>query len=275
MSDIRHISASGVKSYSECPKQFYLKYLSDIEPPEREEPDFFKVGNTVHDTIENILKENPDAHEMAEEDLLELFRKEETTLEYDYPSDESSKVQSCLETAASWITDYVTNIHHVEEEWTKKIGGRDYIGFADLVADLEYEEQGIELENVIVDWKTGKDEDKALKEQYQSGMYIELFRREYDIVSDAAVFVYVNEGTQHLHRRISDGDVKWNANGGEYWENIQKVVNQIQHSENVDEWEAKPERDRCHWCNFKLYCADSGIGAENVEPYHFQVGKIP
>lgn len=267
---VEELSASGIKRFRDCPRQYQLHYLSDVPEPDEGEVEHFQIGNTVHDSVENVLKEQPEIVNENEEVIHDALVSEEDTLDYNY-QDNQSKVTTSIETASRWISSFVTEVKHVEEEWTMDRGSIKFKGLADLVADVE---QGDEVyEDVIIDWKTGQENDEW-KEKVQSGMYIEMFYDKFGHYPDAAVFVYLNEETQSFHSRIRNGEVYWNENENKYWEQIEKYKNKILQREIEGVWPTKPEQSRCFFCSFKHYCQDSGVGAENVEPRHIQFGKL-
>lgn len=261
---INRISASGIKKYRKCKKQYWYKYFSDIEAPEEGEIEHFEVGNAVHDSIENVLQEE-DVTSMSEEELLRTLRDEERSLDYNY--EDSAKVQSCLETAASYISKFVTNITSVEDKMEMDVNGIDYIGYADLISDLFFKEES--CNDVIVDWKTGQ-EIEEWEEKVQGGMYVKMFHEEHGRWPDAIQFVYLNEGNISTHYRISDGEVMWNDYKNEYWDEISKDVSNITNSLYNDDWEANPP-DNCYFCDYKYACGDY-VGSEDCSPHHIEIG---
>ena len=263
---LERLSASGLKKYQDCPKQFYLYYLSNVPEPEEGVIEHFEVGNAVHDSIENVLKTRPELID-DEEELFNAFVKEEDTLGYEYSDDE--KVLNCFETASRWISSFVVDVNHVEEEWIMEKDGMKWKGFADLVANIEMND--VTYENVIVDWKTGK-ETEEWKEVIQSGMYIEMFWDKFGSYPEGAVFVYLDEETQSFHPRISDGEVFWNEHENKYWTEIDRIKSKIMLSEQNNNWQADPESKKCFFCDHKLFCQDSPVGAENVNQSHISIG---
>lgn len=262
---IEKLSASGVKEYKNCPKQFWYDYVSEIEPVDEGEVEHFQIGNTVHDSLENVLQMDIDFND--EDIILSQLQSEERTLDYNY--DDEEQVSTCLQTASRWVSSFVDNVSHVEERWSIEREGIKYRGLADLVADLSIAEET--YKNSIVDWKTGS-ENEQWKERIQGGMYAEMHYEIYDEYPEAIVFVYLNEETQSMHRRVQDGEVFWNEVENKYWSEIQGFKNQILHSQAVDEWEAQP--GNCYFCEFKYHCKDSKIGAEDVTSKEIEMGGL-
>ena len=263
--DVNHLSASSLKTYQQCPKQFFYDYISDIDGIEDDGVEHFQVGNSVHDSAQNVLERGEDVLSLSEEDLLEELREEELSLDYDY--DDSEKVQTCLEFAAKFISKYVTSITTVEDKLEMHQDGIHFSGYADLIGDIDDD-----LSDVVIDWKTGK-ENPEWKERIQGGMYVKMFYEEYGSWPESIRFVYLNEGTQSVHNRVSDGEVMWNDHQNKYWDEIQGYISNIQTDAYNEEWEAKPESSKCHWCSFKYAC-DSYIGSETSKPEQIEISGV-
>lgn len=266
--EVDHLSASALKTYNECPRQYFYKYISDIEPPEEGEIEHFQIGNAVHDSIENILKSGQ-VLDLSKESLYSLFIEEEKELDYTYSDRE--KVETCLEFAAKFISKYVTRIESVEDKMTMDQNGISFTGYADLIADINL--NGREYTDVIIDWKTGS-ENPEWKEKIQGGMYVKMFYEEFGRWPESIQFVYLDEDTLSMHDRVDDGKVIWNDNKNEYWDDIKSYISSITSDAYSGEFEAKPEDSKCHWCDFKYACSDSGIGGEEMEPQNVEIGGV-
>jgi len=253
---IEKLSASALKKFQRCPKSYWLRYLHEYEPFE-EESKYLWIGNSVHESLEDTLEETTTRDEDI---LLELLWKNDP--EY-YTEDEYDTVETCFETAAKYISGYVAeDIQSVEDRWTMDYNGIELVGYSDLVES-----------NRIVDWKTGKSEGKELDEKIQASFYIKLYEEEHGELPEQVEFVYLKEGTRSTHNRITDdGKVLWNNHKNTYWEDTEKIINQILRSNNDGEFEAQPEASKCHFCAMKYYCQDSPIGAENVTREHINIG---
>jgi CRISPR/Cas system-associated exonuclease Cas4 (RecB family) len=252
------LSASAVKKFYECPKKYSLRYINPHPTPEDDDNKYILLGSDIHNAVESVLEENGDLRD--QELLYELIKDED---EQRYPEDMEEKAEDCIETFSKYISKFVgDDIKAIEEKWIMDYKGMDLVGYCDLVEG-----------DTIVDWKTGSSEDKEVQEKIQASFYIKLYENEYGEYPEKVVFVYGEEGELSVHKRISDdGSVQWNSDRNKYWEDVEKVINQMLLSYNRDEWEADPERDKCHWCDYKLYCADSKIGAEYVKRKHIDVG---
>jgi len=261
---VDRLSASGIKKYKGCPKQYFYQYLSDIEVPEEEEVEHFEIGNSIHDACEAVLKRD-DVISKTKRELEDLLKEEERKLNYNY--DDKNQVETCLNFAAKFIDGYVDSVFSVEDRMTMTQKGIDFVGYADLIGDVEGKT------DTIVDWKTGK-ENEEWKERIQGGMYVKMFHEEFGRWPESIQFVYLKEGTRSVHSRVVDGEVMWNNHQNKYWDEISGYISDITNDAYTGEFEAKPDESRCHWCEFKYSCTEGGRGAETAEPQHFEVGPL-
>lgn len=267
MTELERFSASGLKKFDECPKKFWYYYLSDVEIPETEEPVHFKVGNAVHESIENVLGRD-DAELSDANKLYDQFLEEEEEIGYDYGDDQRDKVENCLEIASQFVAGRVEKVHSIEEEMDMEYTLKDFTGYIDLVADVVINDTT--FENSIIDWKTGQKNTKR-EERLQGGTYLEMYYQEYGEYPDALMFVYLDEGDIEFHNRIVDGEVMWNEHENSYWEDVDSVFNSILKANKNDRWVAKPETANCYFCDYKYACPDY-TGSEELKPHHIQIG---
>jgi len=245
---IDRLSASRIKTYQTCPKQYEYDYLTDIEVPEEEEVEHFMVGNSIHDSAEEFLL-NHDVNQ-SKEDIEDILVEIESGMDYNY--DNRNKVENCLSFLAKFISGYVDSVNTVEEKMTMTQSGIDFVGYADLIGEVE----GV---NTVVDWKTGK-ENPEWKEKIQGGMYVKMFHEMYGEWPESIQFVYLDEGTRSVHSRISDGEVMWNSQQNKYWDEINGYISNMTNSAFSGEFEAKPDSSKCYFCQYKLHCIEGGRG---------------
>lgn len=259
---IEKLSASRIKKFRTCPKQYEYDYLTDIEVPEEKEVEHFMVGNAVHDSAEEYLK-NFDVN-LAKEDIEDRLVEIESSFDYNY--DDRKKVENCLSFLAKFISGYVDSVNTVEDRMEMEQNDIDFIGYADLIGDVE----GV---NTVVDWKTGS-ENEEWKEKVQGGMYVKMFHEEYGEWPESIQFVYLDEGTRSVHNRIDDGEIMWNNHQNQYWEEINGYISSMTNSAFSGEFEAKPDDSTCYWCDYKFACEEGGRGAETAEPQNYQIEGI-
>jgi len=204
--------------------------------------------------------------------LLSLLRDENRDLGYDYGEDNEEQVQSCLETAAKFISGHVGEVRSIEDRWTVDVEELDltFLGYSDLTAgknQMNDEGEKIGEQDAIFDWKTGK-KASPLEEKIQAGVYIELYKEEFGEVPEMFIFVYLKEGEISIHRRVSDDGRYWSKDSNKYFDTVMDYSKQIVRAEMKDDWEAKGSGSDCYWCDYKYLCSDSPIGAENVEVHN-------
>lgn len=255
---ISHLSASALKRFKNCPKSYYLRYMEKYESHQPSSNKYTKLGSSVHESIEETLQEYPSLRD--QEQLLQVMQKKNKKT---YPEEMEDQAQSCFKTASKYISGYVgDDIQAIEDRWTMDYRGIELIGYCDLVEGGK-----------IIDWKTGKSDGKEMDEKIQASFYIKLYENEFGELPEQVDFAYIDEGTRSTHKRITDdGQVLWNNSKNVYWEDTEKIINQIINSDNNDEWEATPETGNCHWCEFNLHCADSPFGAEYVDRENIEIG---
>jgi predicted RecB family nuclease len=238
--------------------------LSDVEVPEEEDVEHFQVGNSLHDAAEAVLKKDG-VESKSKSELEDLLKEEERKLDYNY--DDRNQVETCLNFAAKFIDGYVDSVFTVEDRMEMTQNGIDFVGYADLIGDVEGKS------DTIVDWKTGKENDEW-KERIQGGMYVKMFHEEFGRWPESIQFVYLNEGTRSVHSRVVDGEVMWNDHQNNYWDEIKGYISDISNDAYTGEFEAKPDESKCHFCSFKYACTEGSRGAETAKPQHFQVEPL-
>lgn len=257
---IERLSASRVKKFESCPKQYYLRYVEDYEIPDIEDNEYIQLGNAIHDSIEHVLTNHPN---LRDEDRLKELITEKNEEIKEYPSGMQSDAEECIDTAASFIASNISSdgIRDVEEFWTMERDGVEFRGLLDVAGD-----------GVIYDWKTGKSEGKELDEKIQAAVYIEMYYDEYGEYPETVHFVYLKEGVLSTHERVDDGEVYWNSVENKYFETVEENVREIRKSFRNGEWEADPGSSKCHFCDYKLHCKDSKVGSEDVKRHHIEIG---
>jgi CRISPR/Cas system-associated exonuclease Cas4 (RecB family) len=78
----KEVSATKLKWFAKCPHAFKLKYIEKIDPIYFD-PDIFKVGFMVHDTIHEYYMCKPEIDKIREFVTATLYRKWDFSLHYD------------------------------------------------------------------------------------------------------------------------------------------------------------------------------------------------
>jgi len=251
------ISASQVKKYKTCPKQYWYRYVSDIYSTKMG-AGYRGMGSAVHEAIENVLLDDPE--ERDELVLLKKLRAEEERLGYDYPTRFDDDVQKCLVNASKYISSLGDQ---------KIIGIEDDHTFNVTRPDIVHPFRGIMdvcTEDSIIDWKTGtpRPEDEAI----QAAIYLAAYAGKYNRVPKEIRFVYLKKETVNIHKSTDDNGMKfWDENQmPDSWSQVMFYAIQILDSwENDGPWIAIPDRDTCHWCDYQFFCKEGGVGVEHID----------
>ena len=250
MSDNWLVSASKLKLYQDCQEQFRLRYVEGYEergPPSR----WIRRGNAVHDAVEDVLSDCS-ANDVTSDKLKRAYRGNGWKDGYVLSEDFHEQVLDSLETVAHYIGEHVGEIRGVECEIEYGIDrtniDRNFGGFVDLMTDTS-----------VVDWKTGKSEDKADKEALQGAVYMGGYAYEYGLLPDSVEFVYVNPDAGDEHPKVRSITPDSNL-----WNEMIQQAHQLLRSYQNDEYTADPGPSKCHWCDFEVHCGYSPVGVGNV-----------
>lgn len=247
MSDDWSISASKLKTYSACGRRFELRYLDGHDPMGTENK-YLRRGNAVHETIEDGL--NSSGASVTSDELVSLYLERGGKSGYNLSDEFHGQVLSSLKTAAEFLHANVDSVRGVEERFEvgHKTLSRGLSGFIDLTTPKQ-----------VVDWKTGKSEDKGSDEALQGAVYMAGYYHLYDEAPEDIRFVYLNpepEGNPCVSR-YKPGD--------ELWNNAMQVAHELTNRVENDTIQADPGPSKCHWCDFEVYCPDSPVGAGAID----------
>lgn len=232
------ISASGLKSLRKCQKQYYFKYLTDIEGTKLSEG-YLELGTAVHDAIEAVLHERGALDLSDTDSLLESLLTRYNT--DDVPSGMEDKGEDCLEKAAKYLADNDFQFRDIEE-----------FHYFDLNDDNEgVAKMDVCTDSEIIDWKTGNV--YVHDEKIQAGVYALAYEDMYGHPPDNVVFVYLKEGNV---RKLDPQEQDWS----EMW----NLVGELRRAHALEEWPADPP-EPCHFCSFEGYCDKSPVGAGAIQ----------
>lgn len=232
-----YLSASGIKKHRRCPKQWWFRYVSDVEPVEGETK-YLDLGNAVHEAIEAGLRQ-------GRTDLAFVrTHYEHFATQYGVPDDLWDTGLSCIEVAVDFINDEDPEILDVEAEAEFQIDRPDLqetvVGKMDVATDTE-----------IWDWKTGSIRDETpIEEKIQGATYMAAYRVKYGKPPEKIRFLYLKEEQK---RSLDPTD--------EVWDTMLAHALKLARSKASGQFEATPG-DVCDWCDYRRVCAEGGgIGA--------------
>lgn len=253
MSDDWTISASKIKKFERCEEAFRLAYIEghdEMGPESRH----LRRGNAVHEAIEDVLEDQIGSAPDVGSDLLKAAYSRNGGQEGYRLSDEfHGHVLGCLETAARFIRNHVDEIREVEMEVEYGVKQptitRDFGGYMDLAS-----------EDAVIDWKTGKSENKESGEIIQGAIYMAGYAHEFGEPPEEIIFAYLNPEAGDDHpkmRSIEPSD--------EIWETLIGKARRLLVSIENNDYTATTDESKCHWCDYEVWCSASPVGAGSID----------
>lgn len=233
-----YLSASGLKKYDSCPKQWWFHYVSDEQPGDVDTR-YMDLGSAVHDTIEAVLKAG-DWDTDAAMDAYAVYAQRHAV------ADEFiERGEQCVRRAGDYVAKRDPNIRGVEVE------ERFHVDRPDVDAEFTAK-MDVTTDTELWDWKTGSiRDDTPKKEQIQGAVYMAAYHSLYGHPPEKIRFVYLKE---EQVRSLDPTD--------KVWATMLAVARRLQYAKQEDEFDATPG-DVCHWCDYAHVCpAFGGVDAD-------------
>ncbi|MFB6282558.1 MAG: PD-(D/E)XK nuclease family protein [Halobacteria archaeon] len=245
------VSASRIKTYSRCPKQFCYAYNSDKEPT-KQDSEFAELGTQVHEAIEDVLTQEDvpmKSKPILQDAIIERYKGlDEDTL----PDRLYERGIKCCEAAAGYLYQRQPNIRDVERKTLFAIESADLNVEASAIIDVA-------TENEIWDWKTGRiRDDISHDEKIQGSVYMGTYLEHYGEMPDAIRFVYLSP-----HASDEGGKVRTLEPSDEIWNYMISNAKELVYGRMNDEYPANPD-DHCYFCPFEFWCDETPTGMGNV-----------
>lgn len=242
--EVPYISASQMKSFARCPKEYSFKYQSDLRGTKMGEG-YAALGRAVHVSIEEVLSEYP---QLRDETQLEYkFKKVLDGNDWDYPSRMNDAAETCLENAAKYLSNHGnTEIRDVEVDHRFNVSRPDINQNFRAILDVT-------TDTAIWDWKSGKNV-RVEDEKIQGSVYMAAYTQLYGHPPDEIRFVYLRKGEVNSHSS------NLNEDDNEMWENMIRLAKKVKRAWKLNDFPAKPDPSKCFWCAFEGYCEFSAIG---------------
>ena len=182
-----HLSATGVKTYMDCPLQFKFSNILHVPQPTRT---YFDIGTAVHAVAEHLTTLQKEGVAPTEELAFEILTKEWSSNAFESETQENQKKTEAKEMIRNYLRWLATNPNvpvDVEKEFLIEIGGVPFKGFIDRV------EQTPNGEFEVVDFKTGyaKETAKTIREDPQMNVYALAVQKVYGKLPKKASLFYV------------------------------------------------------------------------------------
>lgn len=253
----RPLSASSLKTFEKCPERFRLKYLLQ-KPPEGGDTGniFTRVGNAVHEPVENVLKRGLplDDQQLLADRFKAEYRQGDWTFSDDEEmpgngtSDPHRKVLTCLDGAAKYLA--------------KRVDDGDIRG-VELPVHFMLDAAGVEhhtrghmdiATDSVVDWKTGKSEGKQLDEVLQGAVYM------------AGYYAWFGEPPAEIHYvYLDEGKVREIQPTDDVWQKLVAKARQLMTAVENDRFPGDTSGSNCYWCDYEVHCPDSEVGGGGID----------
>jgi CRISPR/Cas system-associated exonuclease Cas4 (RecB family) len=250
-SELPYVSKSRVKTYKQCPRKFYYKYIQGMRPPENF---YMKRGSRIHKVFEIYYENLVEQYEQSGvvPDTLQAYLPEDSRRWADFiePYISNFLLFELRRLVASPTLESFMPVGIEAEGWDETMDPV-WMGHADAIFDAA-SLPNVETDDgvVIVDFKTGK----TPKPQYRdSGIFLEgeyyamLFEREWQV---SAVAGYYPKNDDFI---ISELDA-------ERREDITQMVNEMNSSQDIEDFPTEPQ-PLCRWsendddqCDFYDIC---------------------
>lgn len=241
------ISASAIKSFYSCPKQYQFRYKTD-KPSTKASQGFLELGSAVHEAIEYALKQDTP---LQKNQLKGAFHQAYYKVNGKVPDDMDDDAKQYLNVAARFLSSKSPNIQGIEKKFKFGLARQDIDSRFRGIMDIT-------TENEIWDWKTGRVRDETpIEEKIQGAVYMRGFYELYDTYPESISFIYLKEEKQ---RTIESSD--------EVWDEMISHASDLVEAQNVGEYEATPG-GQCFFCGYEQFCPQSPTGAGDVDWVNF------
>lgn len=234
-SDKLKLSVSAIKTYQQCPRKYYYTYI-DKKP--KKDWAHLKLGNFVHDALENFhktaSKENTEMGKVG--DVMSRVCKA-AAHKYGLSPEQRASAKEMLSKYLEKVRKTgMPKVIQNEKSFAIDLGDDVTIrGFIDRV-----DEKGASID--IVDYKTGK---SKYLDEFQLTVYALAVFHEYpDLNSVVGKYDVLAENSREIPYPISRTDTE------RCKDTIRKVASQIREEKS---WEPKPTR-LCSYCDFEAFC---------------------
>lgn len=237
------LSASSLKSFLTCRRQFYYRYVLHLTPHElpRDLSEERDIGNVLHSTLESLYRER-DHYDSAEQ-LRDGMKKLWADQKGDDPLERHMKrlwlqklgtffEHEALRFASGW------RVAYHEKELSAAVEGITLVGRVDRI-----DTKGAELE--VIDYKSGKypDTDKEPKES--------------DVDYQLSVYAFLASSLGEVARcgyyDLNRGELKMEQYLGAKNDKLREIL-QAMAAQKVWDWEMCEDLSRCRLCPYVYLC---------------------
>lgn len=234
------LSPSKIQTFEDCPLQFKFQHVLRVPTPSKT---YFGMGTAIHAVAENMTKLQKEGKEPTEELALEILEKQWDTSSYrnqrTKESQDKDKSKEMIKTYLEWAENNPNTPVDVEPKFQIKLNDVTISGKIDRVEmtpDGEYE---------VIDFKTGYayKTKNTIKEDVQMNIYALGTEKLYGKLPKKTSLFYIkhNKIVPHFIEEEKLNEFKESLG-----EKIESIFN--------EEFDAKPEYQKCSRCDYASIC---------------------
>ena len=238
-------SASGLKTYQDCPLRFRFSYILKIPEPPGASPAAAK-GTAVHAVIEHLDPTKPAETQVPA--LLEQFWTPDQFESTTQSEQDKVSARELVETYLAWQAKNQNTIVEAEKEFSFTFAGREMHGFIDRI------EQTPGGGYVVIDFKSGSSKSsgitkKNLPENIQLNLYALAIKELYGKLPERTTLFYLKDNNPIDYQPTEDSVVAFAGN-------LEQMMAKIL----AGEFPAQPDYMRCGWCPYGDLCESRETG---------------
>ena len=185
-----HFSASALKTYNDCPKQYKFSYVLRIPTPRKT---YFDLGGAIHEVIEHLTRQELEGTLPTKDQALAMLEHFWSSAAYRLRKKEredKASAEQMIDAYLAWQAQNENKVVDVEMKFAFNLSGRVVKGFIDRV------ERTPEGNYVVIDFKTGSQSEtkNSIKENVQMNVYCLAILEKFGTLPRRASLFYIKHG---------------------------------------------------------------------------------
>lgn len=248
--DGKHFSPSSINTYLKCPREYFYKYILDLEPKDGN-PDSFSFGTAVHAACEYAVRYAKE-HGIypPKEEFIKAFKSElDNQPMSSFQQREINEVRGEKALDKYYVqlcATPVSMLYAVEEKIELNIDGINFKGIIDRI------DKNSDGTFTIYDYKTGSAKSEKIicpNGEYESyynqiGLYKYYFEKSTGKTVKETTFIYPEEPDKNLTLNLLDEDCE------EIKQKFQKAISNIR----TYKFEPTYNESACKYCPYSVFC---------------------
>ena len=248
--DGKHFSPSSINTYLKCPREYFYKYILDLEPKDGN-PDSFSFGTAVHAACEYAVRYAKE-HGIypPKEEFIKAFKSElDNQPMSSFQQREINEVRGEKALDKYYVqlcATPVSMLYAVEEKIELNIDGINFKGIIDRI------DKNSDGTFTIYDYKTGSAKSEKIicpNGEYESyynqiGLYKYYFEKSTGKTVKETTFIYPEEPDKNLTLNLLDDDCE------AIKQKFQKAISDIK----TYKFEPTYNESACKYCPYSVFC---------------------